>query len=261
MGKNEDWGSILKKEKLKFKTEKELEDYYEKKWKKEGYKKGYTIFGINLSKMYHKERHDTAFNLLAPKKEERILDAGCGDFRIAKSCKEVSAIDISGNAFSKSKKKAPQNLIFKKMNVENLGFPSNYFDKVYSIETLEHLIKPEKAILEFKRVLKSKGKLVLSYPLIDNTLTSKIQKFLHIHSETPISEHLTNWQYNELTNRVENLGFRLIQSKGVVFDIGKIEKLKSLAKWLVMPIVNFTLSIKSCPRNSLFVIMLFEKIK
>ncbi len=261
--KREDFGSILKKEKLNFKSQKELENYYEGKWKKEGYKKGYSLFGINISKLYHKGRHDTSFGLLKPEKHEIILDAGCGDgswdFRIAKKCKKVIAIDISKSAFFEAKKKAPSNLIFEKMNVEQLKFSANSFDKIYCIETIEHLLKPEKALKEFYRVLKPKGKLVISYPLVDNTPVGRLEKFLHIRKGTPISEHLTNWSYSETIENIEKCGFKLVQVKGVVFDIGFFEKIRKLARVFVKPITDFLLSINSFPRNSYFIIMLFEK--
>ncbi len=261
--KKEDFGSILKKEKLKFKSGKELERYYEGKWKSEGYKKGYSLFGINISKIYHKARHDVSFDLLAPEKSDVILDAGCGDgswdFRIAKKCKKLVAVDISKSAFAKSEKKKLKNMAFKKMDVEALKFPKNSFDKIYCVETLEHLLHPEKALKEFNRVLKSKGKLVLSYPLIDNSIIGKIEKFLHTRDLTPISEHLTEWEYNETINNIQEGGFKLIKIKGVIFDIGILNKIRTWAKFLVMPITNLMLSLKAFPRNSYFMIMLFEK--
>ncbi|MBI2629558.1 class I SAM-dependent methyltransferase [Candidatus Pacearchaeota archaeon] len=259
----ENFGSILKKDKLVFDNNKSLEKYYENKWEKEGYKQGYSLFGINISKIYHKARHDVSFELINPNKNEIILDAGCGDgtwdFRIAKKCKKLIAIDISKNAFAQSKRKAFKNMVFKKMNVEQLNFSANSFDKIYCVETLEHLINPEKALKEFNRVLKNKGKLVISYPLIDKSVIGRIEKFLHIRKGTPVSEHLTEWEYDETISHIEKEGFKIVKSKGVVFDIGFLEKIRKMSKFFVMPLTKLAVSITAFPRNSYFAIMLFEK--
>jgi len=148
--KKVDQGGIIGKEKLIFNKNKDLEEYYESKWKKGGYKKGYRIHKVNLSKIYHQERHASAIKFLNPKKEEIILEAGCGKgdlaLKIAKKCKKIYAIDISKSAFQKVKKKAPNNLVFKKMNLEKLEFKRNSFDKIVCVETLEHVLNPERVI-------------------------------------------------------------------------------------------------------------------
>src|SRR3989344_570055 len=104
--KKENFGDILRKTKFRFKNNKELEKYYEDKYRGKGYKKGYTLFGINISNIYHKARLKTAFDMLIPNKKDVILDAGCGDgklaLKIAKKCNKIYAVDISKNAFSKS---------------------------------------------------------------------------------------------------------------------------------------------------------------
>ena len=47
-------GDMFYKKKLKFKSHKEAEKYYENKWKKEGYKKGWKCFGMNISNRFDK---------------------------------------------------------------------------------------------------------------------------------------------------------------------------------------------------------------
>ena len=50
----------------------------------------------------------------------------------------------------------------------SMSFQDSIFDFIVSFETLEHLEKPEQAIHEFKRVLKSDGILIISTPNIEN---------------------------------------------------------------------------------------------
>ena len=47
------------------------------------------------------------------------------------------------------------------VNKERLPFPSNFFDVVYSKNLFEHLTNLEFALKEMKRVLKTKGKIIL----------------------------------------------------------------------------------------------------
>jgi ubiquinone/menaquinone biosynthesis C-methylase UbiE len=258
-----DYGSILKKDKLKFRTGKELEKYYEHKYATEGYKKGYTLFGVNISDIFHKGRHDTSFELLQPNKNDIILDAGCGNgalsLKIAKKAEKVYAIDISSNAFTKAKNKAPKNLFFQKGNVEHLKFENNFFDKIVSIETLEHVIHPDKMLSELSRTLKKDGRLILTYPTIDQTIVAKIERLLHIRDLTPVSEHLTEWDYKTVINNVEKHGLKFIKAKGIAFDLGNLGRLKRTSKKMMWKVIKFIMN-RNCPRNSLFVAFEFEKL-
>lgn len=265
--KRVDYGSILKKKKLRFKNQKELEEYYFEKYRNEGgyKKKGLKLFGINVSNIYHRHRFNSSFEFLNPKKDEIILDAGCGTGeltkRIAKKCFKIIGIDISRSAIAIAKKKASKNCKFKYGNIEKLEFPDNYFDKVICVETLEHLLKPKIVLREFKRVLKSEGQLVLCVPTIDTTTRAKIEKFFKIAELWPVSEHLHEWDFNSIKSLTEKQGFKFIQSKGIAFDFGIFGKLGNLNKTTYLFKLKLSLSIKNFPRNSTFVSMLFQKIK
>ncbi len=263
-----DYGDILRKKRLKFKNNKELERYYEDKYKKRGYSGGFKIHGINISNIYHKARQGSAFRYLNPKKDEIILDAGCGNgklsLEIAKKCKKIYGVDISRNAFAKIIKKAPKNLILKKMNIENLKFKRNFFDKIVCVETLEHVLNPKKVLKEFSRVIKRGGFLVLSYPTINKTNIAKIQSRLKINERLEVSEHLTEWGYVTLIKKVEKEEFKFIKSEGIVFDLGnfdlgKVGLIKRVSKFLTQRFTNLQLSIRIFPKNSLFVTLLFKK--
>ncbi len=88
------------------------------------------------------------------------LDLGCSNSpyskyfpnRIGLDVKEGKGVDVVGDA-------------------HNLPFEDNKFDVILCTEVLEHLHTPSKAISEMKRVLKPKGKLILTtrfiFPLHD----------------------------------------------------------------------------------------------
>ena len=261
--KKEKFTGILNKQVLKFKNNKDLEKYYENKYKSGGYKGGYILHGINFSNIYHKERQKSALNFLSPAKNEVILDVGCGNgkvsLRVAKRAKIVYGVDIAKSALKNIKKK-PKNLIFRRMNIENLRFRQDFFDKIVCVETLEHVLNPKKAIKELRRVLKRDGYLVLTYPTVNTTIIKKIEIKIGITKNFPVSEHLTEWDYDRLIDEMRKSGFKLISAKGVVFDLGKLGMIREISKWVAKTTVNIQLKIRKFPRNSSFITLKFQKV-
>jgi ubiquinone/menaquinone biosynthesis C-methylase UbiE len=97
------------------------------------------------------------------KKEDKILDLGCGSgrnaFYLKKRGFDVIGTDISRVAISKAKKISKQNnlqIIFKVESAERSNFSDNYFDKIYCGQVL-HSTKFDKAVLELSRILKPGG--------------------------------------------------------------------------------------------------------
>ncbi len=260
----EDWGSMMNKGRLKFKNNKELKEYYEEKWKKEGYTKGYIYRGIKVSEFYKRERDKAALRFLDPKKDEIILDAGCGDgkflIKISKKARKVYGVDITKESFKKVKQKSPKNLIFKEMSIENLKFKDRYFDKVVCVETLEHLLNPRKAIKEFNRILKTNGQLILTYPTMNTSKLAKLEMKIKIRKPFKISEHLTEWDYKTLVKEVERKSFKLVKSEGILFDSGYLSGLVNFSRKLIMKKLEIRARIKGFPGNSFWIIALFRKV-
>lgn len=86
------------------------------------------------------------------KDSKTILDVGCGrgywlNLISEKTGLEISGCDLYDNVNLKRGK-------YFKGNIENLPFDDNSFDIVTSHHTIEHVLHPEKAISELKRVTK-----------------------------------------------------------------------------------------------------------
>ncbi len=99
-------------------------------------------------------------------KGDRVLDLGCGNGRIYEFLKgtDYTGADNSSKIIEEAKKKYPE-LKFIKAEALNLPFPDNSFDFVFSIAVLHHIPSKELRIdflKEAKRVLKKKGKLVIT---------------------------------------------------------------------------------------------------
>ena len=90
---------------------------------------------------------------------ERLLDIGGGTgeltINIAKAAKakEVHIIDIDRYALAKAKEQGLHTYALDASR-DRFPFPDDCFDKVTSIETIEHLQDPDHCLIEVKRVLK-----------------------------------------------------------------------------------------------------------
>ena len=108
--------------------------------------------------------------------KKRVLDIGCGHgwypFHLIDKWKfkgHIIGVDISThniNIFQNEikKRKYSDKLSANIANAENLPFPENTFDTVYSTEALEHIESTEKFFNEATRVLKPGGKLIITTP-------------------------------------------------------------------------------------------------
>jgi 2-polyprenyl-3-methyl-5-hydroxy-6-metoxy-1,4-benzoquinol methylase len=250
---------IVDRERLRFTSNEELKAYYEDKYRAGGYEgAGYRVHGIDISALYHARRIDSALRLLAPAPEHVLLDAGCGNgalaARLAPRCRLVHAIDIAANALD-PKFAAISNLRFQEMNLETLAFPDGYFDGIVCVETLEHLLFPDRAIRELTRVLKPAGVCVLTYPTINRTTLKR----WGLGRQVPISEHLTEWSYDELRQIVHAAGLRFERVEGIAFDLGPLLALKTLNRFFASSLTHASLAIRCFPGNSMFVALRLRK--
>ncbi|MHC1572714.1 MAG: class I SAM-dependent methyltransferase [Methanosarcinales archaeon] len=97
-----------------------------------------------------------------------VLDVGCGTGTISLLLSEighiVTGIDISEGMLQKAKEKANilnLSINFRIGDAENLPFEDESFDVVINRHLLWTLPDPERAIFEWRRVLKSEGKLII----------------------------------------------------------------------------------------------------
>jgi ubiquinone/menaquinone biosynthesis C-methylase UbiE len=103
---------------------------------------------------------------------EKVLDAGCGYCEFLNY--NPKKLDVHGVDIKKSNhKNVKQGDLNKK-----IPYQSDSFDTVTAFHVLEHLKEPEKAIKEFRRVLKKDGRLVLSVP--SHSYRKFFQDYTHV---------------------------------------------------------------------------------
>ena len=115
-----------------------------------------------------KEAWKNLLTLAVGSNKQKILDVGTGTgamaLVLAQMGHDVTGIDLSDGMLNKAKEKAKTanlNVEFKIGDAERLFFPANTFDVVINRHVLWTLPAPEKAIDEWKRVLKPGGKIVI----------------------------------------------------------------------------------------------------
>jgi len=123
------------------------------------------IEGFSFSKEL--EEHDKILETYFDFKDgEKVLDAGCGvgypGVSFAKKYPFTFFYLININGYQLSKiSDVPENISIFKCDFNSLLFPSNFFDKIYFLESFSHSLKKTETIKEIYRVLKPGGKVFL----------------------------------------------------------------------------------------------------
>ncbi len=105
-------------------------------------------------------------DLLGIKKNDKVLDVGCGQgiflARIVKTYEvDGVGVDISKNSIRSAKQWESSRLRFRVADATKLPFPDKSFNYVLSFDLLEHIQDQSKALSEMVRVLKPGGSLLI----------------------------------------------------------------------------------------------------
>lgn len=128
----------------------------------------------------------------------KILDAGSGTGWNLTTFNEIGqavGIDVSRQAIAFCLKRGLRNV--KECPVEAIDYPDQAFDVVTCLDVLEHVPNPEEALREVRRVLKDRGKLVVTVPAFQ-TLWSQ-------HDDALC--HLRRYEKPSLRSDLEEAGF------------------------------------------------------
>ncbi|WP_330654527.1 class I SAM-dependent methyltransferase [Intestinibacter bartlettii] len=114
---------------------------------------------------------------------DKILDLGCGNGNIINLLKkerkaDYYGLDISENMIEEAKKKCGEDVKFTVGDSENLPYQDGQFDIIICNASFHHYTKPEVAVKEIKRVLKSGGTLILGDPTVPELVRGFFNKML-----------------------------------------------------------------------------------
>lgn len=141
---------------------------------------------------------------------KKILDVGCGAGQLIREIKKknkkckVVGIDFNVNI----NRLSIEGCKFKIEDIRKLSFKDNSFDLVYALDTLEHIKDIKLAIKNIKRVLKPRGKLIITGPT--ESLFYKFSRFLIKRTFSEKKGPATGVHYyniNRLDKEIRKYGF------------------------------------------------------
>jgi len=195
----------------------------------------------NKVKDAHDQRFKETVSHLKPEPDLNILnitsrDCEADDY-IKKSVPDAKVInaEISSGLMHEAKKIRPHVMQVKIKTYSNLPFDDNTFDRIVSLETLEHVSDPIMFLKELHRVSKNEARLILSCPPATSEIPYKVFTFLFGgHGEGP-HRFLSS---REVKTMFEKTSWKLLLHKGtVLLPIGP-EKIRGYADGLLEKFQN-----------------------
>jgi len=184
----------------------------------------------NLFQWFWHTRRISVLSGLLKGEKARMLDIGCGGGtlldRIAKKAglNFSAGVDASFGAikYAASNHKGPRYLC---ADFYELPFKGSTFGYVTAIEVLEHLEKPEKALIELRRVLKDNGKILILVPNEKNLLFRVIWYFWTKGKGKVWKEaHVQQFTKESLGALLKSSGFKPVEWK--MFLLGMLMAVK-----------------------------------
>ena len=184
-----------------------MSDYYNKYWKDKAKDEleDFTYKWPTISKIIPRSN-----NL-------KILDYGCGTGKTFQELVKINpdakyyGIDISDHAIRIISKKFPTYKYFVVQEEEKVPLKSGSIDLITCFDVIEHVYNTEWLLQEFQRLIKPKGKLILTTPyygLIKNIIISVVA-FDKVFD--PFGPHIRFFTERTLTKGLDKYGFRIIK--------------------------------------------------
>lgn len=124
------------------------------------YNKIHSRSGLGGEKPRYVKLNKWVMKILDVEKGKKILDVACGNGHLLSLAEshglQAYGIDISQVAVANARRRTKNANIVVGVG-ENIPFPSDYFDYVTCMGSLEHFLSPEKGCSEISRVLKKDG--------------------------------------------------------------------------------------------------------
>ncbi len=178
--------------------------------------------------------------LLQPKKNEIILDLGCGSgqltHKISQLAREVIGIDNSIEMIADAKSKFNK-IGFQVADAADFNFAKK-FDAIFSNATLHWVLNYKEAIQCMFDSLKDGGRIVLEFGGKGNvqTIVSQLRKSLANRGYLEQSE-LKQWYFpsiGEYTTELETVGFRVTMAQHFNRPTELADKNTGIKDWLAM---------------------------
>jgi len=143
------------------------EERYRKLGVVEGYDRWAPTYDREHNPLIAVEENIT-LDLIGNVRNQSVLDVGCGTGRycelLAKKGAEVVGIDPSSRMLERAKRKITADCRFELRlgRIENSDFPDDNFNVIVCALTVGHIVELEPVMREVSRVIRSKGRLIIS---------------------------------------------------------------------------------------------------
>ena len=144
-----------------------------------------------------RNEHDLIMQLTPPRRDERILDVGCGKGRLGLFLlSQQPGIEMVFSDVTPETKKYLDGLTFVECSMTSMPFPDEYFDKIYCMHVIAHFAEGEQAIREAFRILKKGGTLMILTPNKLFVSIMRIASFLRFIPPFKF-DSTAKWLYNK----------------------------------------------------------------
>ena len=178
------------------------------------------------------------------KETDIVLDAGCGQGVVStylskKIGSKIFGITLVPFEVEKAQKRAKnlgvqEKTEYQVMDYSATNFTDNYFDAIYTTETLSHSPDIRKTLKEFFRILKPGGKIALfEYTLApDEKFSPWEKKMLDIVIDGSAMMGLKDFRHNKFTDVIKSAGFEKVKEQNITENIRpSFYRLHKLSIW------------------------------
>lgn len=186
---------------------------------------GYQYYALTkgnpIQRQWHKNRHSLIRYLNFFKKNDYILDAGCGSgnviFEFSNDVKGIVGLDSNKDCIifinKKIKEMKIKNVDVKEIDLLNFKLKNRKFDKIIMTEVIEHFSKKdvEKLLQEIKKVLSSKGEILITTPNYHSPwiLLESIIDLFNLSPKLWGEQHLIKFTSGNLSDILKDSGFKI----------------------------------------------------
>lgn len=148
-------------------------------------------------------------------KKGNILDIGCGTGNFLNKCKNHGWKTKGVEPSKIARDQAIKNYNLDVQASTELSGLNNKFDIITMWHVLEHVTNLNETIIDLHSLLSDHGKLIIAVPNINSYDASYYQKYWAAY-DLPI--HLYHFTEDSISILFKNHNFKLIKSKGMIFD-------------------------------------------
>lgn len=148
-------------------------------------------------------------------KAERVLDLGCGDGQylptLAQPGARVLGADRSAVALERAARRAPMADLSLIGDDQRLTLEDNSVDRIWCVDTIEHVVDTQVFLSEARRVLTPGGRILVATPNHPFRLRARLALKGWSEFFDPFSPHLRFYTAKSLRSALDGCGFDVVE--------------------------------------------------